>query len=151
MAAKHPSLAAPSTFATAGLLIVTSSHCSSSLPGTVATTSTLATLISSMPCLSLYRLSLSLSSVPCHLLFLFSFISCLSLNLGSQRSYVNSCHCHHDVPASQTSKQTVHALLPSTTTFVILATHLHDVGGELFHVLEDLTFHPELPEPFFFF
>ena len=45
----------PPTFATAvGPLIVTSSHCSWSLPGTVATTSILATLISSVPCLSLH-------------------------------------------------------------------------------------------------
>ena len=43
----------PSTFAAAvGLLNVTSNHCSSSLPGTVATTSILATLIFSVPCLS---------------------------------------------------------------------------------------------------
>ena len=43
----------PSTFAAAvGLLNVTSNHCSSSLPGTVATTSILVTLIFSVPCLS---------------------------------------------------------------------------------------------------
>ena len=58
VAANSPSLAAPSTFATAvGLLIVTSEHCSSTLPGTVATTSILAILILSTPCLSLCQLN----------------------------------------------------------------------------------------------
>ena len=49
-------LADPSMFVRAvGLLIVTSSHCSSFEPGIVATTSILATLIFSVPFLSLYR------------------------------------------------------------------------------------------------
>ena len=56
MAACPPVHADPSMFVRAvGLLIVTSSHCSSFEPGIVATASILATLIFSIPFRSLYR------------------------------------------------------------------------------------------------